>query len=208
MLRLQSGHKDKNLGRADSFSSSSQIVARKEQNWRTILSGAYTHSDISLKSWSQLLSSYVSFIHKIFSIFFVYCIYIFWLYHTLENKFPMNHTFWVKWNFFSFALHSWWGHKESDMTYELNHTPFFGFQIELWVLAVEYLVNEVTYTSCDKCRSHSSLSLCIHRLIHISFILIWLSCPACVRLFILPSHNHTYFLLIIWLPFCTLLWAH
>lgn len=133
--------------------------------------------------------------------FFVYCICIFWLYHTLDNKFPMNHTFWVKWNFFSFALHSWWGHKESDMTYGPNYTPFFGFQIELWILAVEYLVNKVTYTSCDKCRSHSSLSLWIHRLIHISFILIWLSCPVCVRLFILPSHNHTYFLLTIMAAF-------
>ena len=136
--------------------------------------------------------------------FSVYCVYIFWLYRTLENKFPMNHTFWVKWNF-SFDLHTWWGHKELDMTYTLNSTTSLGFQIELWVLAVEYLVNKVTYTSCDEYGSHSSLSLCIHRLIHISFILIWLSCLACVRLFIPPSHNHTDFCWPLRLPFCTLL---
>ena len=91
---------------------------------------------------------------------------------------------------FTFLSLSWWGHKELDMTYTLNSTTFLGLQIELWVLAVESLVNKITYTSCDKYGSHSSLSLCIHRLTHVSFILIWLSCLVCVMLFILPSHNH------------------
>ena len=36
MIRLQSGHKDENFGTADSFSSSSQIVARKAQSWKSI----------------------------------------------------------------------------------------------------------------------------------------------------------------------------
>lgn len=75
-----------------------------------------------------------------------------------------NNILWVKWNVLSFAL---------------PHLPWVSNRASEWWTRSHNTLR-------DKYGSHSFLSLCIHRLNHISFILVWLFCLVSVSLFILP----------------------